>query len=281
MAGDTPRTLRRLLLVLLTAACAGREAGEVVVDSDGLREICGVAPDQYAPASDDGETVAVPVSEACAAALGRSVSMQWATFAEQPHAFEVATTAGERVISGLFTLLLSGSGSAAELCGADYTPAWVRERSDCASADDEVGSAGRLWWSLVQASFEMVVYAGPGAPFLMSMSDNAMSLGQVTVDDHAVAPVTVAASMVHEAGHRDGANAHTWCSDNWFDSERACDVDGSGAYGGQAVWLHEWSLEHWSDASARNALNVYLDLRDACNRILEPGDFAPCLRVDW
>ncbi len=272
--------LRPSLATLAISASLAGCAEDPLADYWDIRETCGLDPSTYPYGSDDGNHPEFLITEVCAESLGDALGLQWEEFDAEPHAISIATTADEGVVAGLFSLIAPDVGTYGSIEEADDLPAWLTDEvvalGDDLSGDDP---AGAFWWHVVTSKLISTQLDASGQYLFRYGDAGTLIVGEhMMYDGHlAEQPTELASYLVHEAGHS-AAPGHVQCpfliNDEYL---WQCDEDPDGTVGSEAWWLNDWLSRYSDEVSTTYCKVVQGELQSACERILEPGTFSPCL----
>lgn len=255
------------LLGLAAVGCTGTWRRDPI-SAEEARESCGYSKLDATGYPLSGWDGAPGVSEVCARILGRAVGLDWASFGEEPHAFDAPETSAETVIGGVAVLVAYGN----TLEVAESPPLEARLDEVQAGLGDERGARPEeVWLGLVQRWVEGVVYE-PTETRAMSRSAEDGVVSVASPEILGTNPVSAALALVHEAAHGFSPN-HEPCSPG---SEHTCDADPTGAYGAGVLWAYNWLTNNQASLAPVTCINAESALVNQCGHIYGADGFTPC-----
>jgi hypothetical protein len=233
---------------------------------DDVRAVCEMDPERPLPSWDASGDGPMKMSEACAAALGEVVSLDWGSFHQAPHVVEYPETQVDVLLWGLYTLIASDLGPSeafaqtmaeGELLGKDGGFSGARPDDD--------------------ATYWMVGYLRRHTRRLRWAEEEGCAMrrdrktGDILVCGEFDAWSAIAASgFLHEAGHANGP-PHVEVSGAYLE---LFDEDLTGTYALQVRWLEQWYDRYEGHQDLLH--DRYRDLIFPCYRILDRTGFEPC-----
>lgn len=271
----------------MTGACSKeQEPRNLVEEYWEIRSNCGIGVDEWPAASDEHYSAIFPVSQNCSAALGDSVGLDWDDFGSAPHDFEIAMTADEGVISGLFTIIGSSMGTVGDIDTLPEIPDSVEEAirtRQYRGQVDDADPAGVLWWYMVSSYIVSVVLSDELARPMMSYDNGTMHVGALEYGDSSTVagliwwPVEFGGVIAHESAHWSEPD-HVLCPSElgYGDDYFHCDEDWRHAYGTGALFWSSWITNNSGSIGFLHCDTALDALEYTCARIIDPTGFTPC-----
>lgn len=215
------------------------------------------------------------ISAECSESLGDAIGLDWVSFSDQPHGFEVAQTNSEFVIGGLFLLISSRMGTIGDISHNQSTPQLlVEELLSLQSTNDynNGDSANIFWFGSVSDRIDKTIYS-ENLNSLASYSDSkkTLSISNLSTEPTRGSAVETAGYIVHEASHGFMPD-HVDC----YLGDGRCDSTPNGAYGLQAWWQNSWLKENHSSIPTPDCRAANDNILNMCESILDTDSYEPC-----
>lgn len=234
----------------------------------------------WSPSISASELV-VGLGEGCAETMGSAVGLDWRSFGFTAASLDASVTGGF-VVAGLFTILASEKGTAAEVLADDDLPEIAREALGGLGVSPDAPSA-ELWFTMAQDSIVSTIYIdsipgyeGAGAAYAPETGEAffgaAMLEGAPNLET-ADAPAWAAAIILHEAAHK-FTPAHIYCEGA---NGNSCDYDREGSYGVSVWWVADWIGRYEDSVDSGTCSNLDAQKYGICRfHIDQDIDWAPC-----